>query len=114
MKTLRNSVLAGSVILLSMIGSPTKALAAAGDIGRANGNIRSCTRAANGNTTCQSIGYASGRVKVFCYKDDGWVNGTNRWFDIAVVDGPFSSPPGTRGWMNASVVYQQPIVPRCP
>jgi hypothetical protein len=98
---------ATAVAALSMFGTP--ASAASGDWGYAAGNMRTCTSVnLGGAPSCGFVGngWTNGWVRVMCWKDDGWVNGTNRWFYVKAQD-------GRSGWMSASVVPVQPIVPHC-
>jgi hypothetical protein len=99
--------IAAAALVASTLLPAGSARAASGDWGYASGNMRTCTKVV-GSRPCPFVGngWIQGWVRVWCWTDDGWFNGTNRWFSVTAQD-------GRSGYMNASVVSSQPSVPHC-
>jgi len=106
-------------IILSVIGmlSMSLLLAPAADAlgygtvygGGGGGMVRAVPSVSGAYLAFAPDGY---RLTMYCWVDGGWGDGnywTNRWFQVAVPGWRF----GGVGYINASLVTNQPSLPHC-
>jgi surface antigen len=99
----RSLALALFLAALAVFSIGTAAQAASGDSGRISGaNHRECP-----DTRCTARAYIPNgtRVPVWCWRDGGWAQNTNRWFRVRYN--------GLDAWVNANTMTDQPSVPYC-
>jgi surface antigen len=100
------AIVASVAITIACVAGATlttsPAHAASGDVGYiASATVRSCPDTRCGATVQSVAGY----VPVWCWRDAGSFNGTVRWFRVTVNS--------AKGWVSASQMPQQPVVPYC-
>lgn len=95
---------AALVAIVATFVGVNSAQAASGDYGKIKVNAaqRTCSDARCGALTTVPGG---SWVQTWCWRDGGWYSNTNRWFRVRYA--------GRNGWVSASQMSPQPVVPYC-
>lgn len=115
MKRLSFIMLLVFVMFTAFVMLPKIPVKAAGyDYGYVSSNSGGATVRAQPNVNSAAYAWAPNgyRLTMYCWVDGGWADGnywTNRWFQVSV---PYWRYGGV-GYINASLVAQQPTLPHC-